>query len=161
MIRLSFLGKNLIKALKISWNWQNEEIVFYPKQLSNIPIRRLLLCQQQLLVQPNRIEDRTHSKNQLLLLNHQLFQPSIGEVIFFKVMIKAFKNELRLITYAKLSRAVWVPVFANFSSMWSPRFASVAAAVSIPASIDVPSYACFVIPVRPTEPDFLKTCNLE
>ena len=33
--------------------------------------------------------------------------------------------------------------------------ASVAAAVSIPASIDEPSYAFFVTPVRATEPDFL------
>ena len=76
-------------------------------------------------------------------------------MIFFKVMIKAFQNELIMITYDKVSRAVLEPVLANFSSMWSPRFASVAAAVSIPASIDVPSYAFFVIPVRPTEPDFL------
>ena len=51
-------------------------------------------------------------------------------------------------------------MLANFSSMWSPRFAAVAAAVSIPASIEVPSYAFFAIPVSATEPDFLKTCNL-
>ena len=46
-------------------------------------------------------------------------------------------------------------MLANFSSMWSPRFAAVAAAVSIPASMDVPSYVFFVTPVRATESDFL------
>ena len=79
---------------------------------------------------------------------------------FLKIKIKVGHNNLNIITYAKLARAVWDPVLTNFSSMWSPRFAAVAAAVSIPASIDVPSYAFFAIPVRATEPDFLKTCNL-
>ena len=70
-------------------------------------------------------------------------------------MMKAFQKKLKILTYAKLARAVLDPVLANFSSIWSPRLAAVVGVASIPVSIDVPSYAFFVIPVRPTEPDFL------